>query len=103
MKYLKTLFAVALICAIGTVGYNAYADANMSAQERLIFANVEALTSGEYPGGGGDSSVTCYEQTESVGGTGAVYKCLTLTSCYFCDGHSSKYDSKTRTCTDIKK
>ena len=49
------LFAVALICAMGTVGYNAYADANMTAQERLILKNIEALTSGETPGGGGSS------------------------------------------------
>ena len=47
MKRIKMLFAVALICAMGTVGYNSYADANMTAQERLLLENIEALTSGE--------------------------------------------------------
>ena len=47
MKRIKTFFAVALICAMGTVGYTTYADANMTAQERLLLANVEALTTGE--------------------------------------------------------
>ena len=47
------LFAVALICAIGTVGYNYYIDTNTTVQERLILTNIEALTSSETPGGGG--------------------------------------------------
>ena len=57
MKRIKTFFAVALICAMGTVGYNAYADANMTAQERLLLANVEALTTSE-PGGGSGCEVS---------------------------------------------
>ena len=52
MKRIKMLFAVALICAMGTVGYNAYTDANMTAQERSLLENVEALTSGTESGDG---------------------------------------------------
>ena len=47
MKRIKTFFAVALICAMGTVGYNAYADANITDQEKLLLENVEALTQRE--------------------------------------------------------
>ena len=72
MKKFKTLFAVALICAIGTVGYNAYADANMTAQERLIFANVEALTNGETPGGASSISFDCTGYSPS---TYCFYRC----------------------------
>lgn len=52
MKKGKVLLAAALLGTIGYGGYNAYANAVMSDAERMMLANVEALTINE-PGGGG--------------------------------------------------
>ncbi|MFI3261376.1 MAG: hypothetical protein R3Y26_00560 [Rikenellaceae bacterium] len=47
MRKLKKILAVATFCAATVVGYNAYNNATMTEEERLIKANLEALSGDE--------------------------------------------------------
>ncbi len=47
MKKIKMTIAVVALSAAVFAGYTAYEQATMTDQERLILANIEALTSGE--------------------------------------------------------
>lgn len=68
MKKIKFFVASFLFCAMSYAGYSVYESATLTEAERLMIANVEALTLNE-PGGGGGSEpglIKCYN-----GGRGA--------------------------------
>lgn len=53
MRKVKFLVASLLFCAMSYVGYTTYEKMSMTEAEKLMLANVEALTSGESGGGTG--------------------------------------------------
>lgn len=61
MKKIKILVASVLFCAMSYTGYTAYERVTIPEAEKFMQANVEALTSGEVPGGGNTPGlITCY-------------------------------------------
>lgn len=101
MKKIKLFLCVALLGAMSFGAFSVYGHITMSADEKALLENVEALTLGENPGGGG-SSVTCYDETEYAGRPYGQYDCLTLTECDFRDGYSAAINTTKRICTTIK-
>ena len=65
MRKIKLLVASFLFCAMSYVGYMGYESATLTEAERLMIANVEALTLNE-PGGGGAYSCTVTTQCSAL-------------------------------------
>ncbi len=71
MKKAKIFVAAIAFCGAALVGYNAYSNATMTEQERLIQQNLEALTNTE--------TGTAYWQTMARCGTGTMqWSCTTV-------------------------
>ncbi len=73
MKNLKKIFVAATLCATVAVGYNAYQQATMTEQERLLQANIEALTQKESWEGKSLKVVECTCPT--TGKKGDTFRC----------------------------
>ncbi|MFI3263201.1 MAG: NVEALA domain-containing protein [Rikenellaceae bacterium] len=56
MKRIKFFTCALALCAMGMVGYNAYQNSTMTEEERLLMANIEALSSDSES----DETVKCY-------------------------------------------
>lgn len=87
MKKLKFILCVGILGVMTYGGITAYNHVTMTEQERLLLANVEALTSGETGAGGcyGTMGYDCY-------GRGSIdYKCTTSVTGSRCSIYAPGY------------
>ena len=100
MKKIKILFASVLFCVMGYTGYTAHEYATMSDAEKMMKANIEALTQDE--GGGVNNPVGRWRTVGCGGRAFSQWKtyCCPADGWNNCQGKGNCYEQNIYDCYD---